>query len=528
MNTPASAWFLKKKNNTLYGPVSIDELSAWARECRIVAGNLISGDKKNWIPVEEIPELEMDWLARRQDGKQFGPFPLSALPALLEHRVLPKDATLTHRHSEENLSMQDALKQIQTEDPAETAPLVENRRQTAPIHETTMEQPENQEPNQPSEEKITLPEQSDIPEEPKPAITGPSQDADVVLLTQEVEILKAQLASMQAREKDLARKRARQKEDAQAEIDAIRAELETALQQTEEQQQHQLQKQQELEIQIEELQKALEEARQETHPPQPQDNTQGTAVEELRQQVAFMKKNMSALNGQLATVRHTAAQRAKMLAVAWITVTCVTAFLIVMFVGRGCRPEKGTAQADARTQQQPATATQQPSEALPPITGQAVAEGRGTGTASTRPTTTPLPGPHDLDIQIEGISVTARTANSMTIRFEAGIFSSLDTLSTQGRTLLDALARQLPRNLTGWQMTIHGHTDNIPMRSTLRFADNSALALARAEAVAQHFIRRASYPTEAITSRPGTTAPFPNDTEENRIRNRTVTIELQR
>ncbi|MFU8779721.1 MAG: OmpA family protein [Kiritimatiellia bacterium] len=527
MSKAAPEWYLKKKNNTQYGPVTIDELIGWARECRIVAGNQASTDQQNWIPVEDIPALQMDWLARRQDGKQFGPFPLSALPALQKHRVLPPEALLSHRHTQETRTMADALLQLQ--DP----PTSSNRTQTATttIPNAGQAHSKSTPPLIPADSPAPTEAQANMHTTPadsqhQPASATPvTQTSETNPLIGKMQLLQTELDTMREANKIQADQMAQQAREAQTELDTIRTKLENALQQSTERRQQEQQKQNDLQQQIETLQEALAKARHESDHAQTTDATHENTIAELRQQVAFMKKNVSALNGQLLTARHTAAQRAKMLVFAWISVTCITAAGIVMLFGRGCRRETNLPLIEPHTQTQKAPRT---AETLPPITAR-TGEQRNSTTAphqTSGPATTV--SMHELQIQAEGVEITSRNPNMLALRFSAGIFSSLDTLSPEGRSLLDTLARQLPRNRAGWQISIHGHTDNIPMRSTARFADNSELAQARADVVAQHFIRRAGFPTETITTHAGTTAPFPNDTAENRIRNRTVTIEIKR
>jgi hypothetical protein len=102
-------WYLRKNDGTEYGPVSLADLQRWSAQCRLVAGNAVSTDREEWLPVETLPELEMNWVAHRPDGKEYGPFALTAAPELFSHGVLPADAVLINRHTGERQALVDVL-----------------------------------------------------------------------------------------------------------------------------------------------------------------------------------------------------------------------------------------------------------------------------------------------------------------------------------------------------------------------------------------------------------------------------------
>ncbi len=502
----ATEWYLKKKNSNEYGPVSLKELARWAEQCRIVAGNQISQDRKNWTPVEEIPALQMDWFAERQDGKRYGPFPLPAISALVEHDVLPDDAQLTNPTTGETLSMVEALAQLSKdqanqkdhETAADTSTMQPAEKPSKPHHMS-----ESSKALQPSTQSI------DRKQVATPNSGSKPEEAErMSQFQQEISALKQQI-------NDLLHARNKQESEAEQHVATLQTEFETVKQQAAEQHQQAQIRQQELATQVEDLQEALQKAQETNKSARPYDHHQENLIAELRQQVAFMKKNTAALHAQLTTAKETAKQRAKMLAGAWMVVTIVTAALLLSLLARGCQRSP---------QDRPATRQETRSgetDRLSPVTDRDATSDRESHADASD--ADPLP-----TIEIEGIQVLSQDTDRLSLRFEEGIFSSLDTLSADGRQLLDELARILPRNLAGWTLVIEGHTDDIPMRSTSRFADNEALAEARAKAASQHFIQRAGFPEENIRTDAGSTAPFPNDSAANRQRNRTITIEILR
>jgi len=503
MRDTPDEWFLKKKNNTLYGPVSLAEMAQWARQCRIVAGNLASTNQQDWIAVEDIPELAMEWLALRQDGKRYGPFPLSAVPELRKHQVLPEDAILTHATSGKTLSMPEALATL-----AETGQAKPERQPTDPPPGPATQRSQTEKPQRPADGSD---HEDDASDDRLPASPATNH--------QEIEVLQARLDELlQQQEQTEARAQARI-QSLRDEVDQARDALDTCKREAQARLQQSQEKLQALQTQCAELQDTLEQARSRSERLQARAEQHDATLTELRQQVAFMKKNTAALNAQLGAVRATASQRARLLALAWIFVTASVAALIVVLLGHGCR--RTPAPEFPRPPEQEATPAS--SDTLPPVPQSDTPTGQPPPRSAGTETLAPFPR-----IQAPGISISRQTPDALHLRFDESIFSSLDTLAPEGRQWLDNLARQIPRNLTGWRLTLHGHTDNIPLRNTSRFADNSALALARAEAAAAYLIRRAGFPADAISTLAGDAAPFPNDTPENRQRNRTVTIILQR
>jgi len=88
-------WFLRKNDGSEYGPVSLNDLLRWSAQCRIIAGNAVSTDREEWIPVESLPDLQMDWVALRTDGKEYGPFALDAVQDGCTHPTEARTAART-------------------------------------------------------------------------------------------------------------------------------------------------------------------------------------------------------------------------------------------------------------------------------------------------------------------------------------------------------------------------------------------------------------------------------------------------
>ncbi|HAS82127.1 MAG TPA: hypothetical protein DCS43_05485, partial [Verrucomicrobia bacterium] len=128
-------------------------------------------------------------------------------------------------------------------------------------------------------------------------------------------------------------------------------------------------------------------------------------------------------------------------------------------------------------------------------------------------------------LNVEGVTIKT-TPQELVIHFNEGAFSSSTNVSPKAATQLKALAGQLRPHIGGLRLVAEGHSDNIPMRPTAAFADNQALAKARAEA-AVAFLKRETGLDAVAATNPGP-APFPNDTPENQRRNRTMVLKVTR
>ena len=105
--------------------------------------------------------------------------------------------------------------------------------------------------------------------------------------------------------------------------------------------------------------------------------------------------------------------------------------------------------------------------------------------------------------------------------FDAGSAELKPTVYPLLDKIVDLLKKYADAN-----MTIEGHTDNIPIKSGTQFASNQELSLARAKTVFQYFSKTGGIPVERIKVEGyGDTKPVAsNATEEGRALNRRVEI----
>lgn len=87
-------WFLRIAGGTIFGPVSLKGLVAWAEQGRIVPGHQVSSDREHWLAADGVPELEMRWFVDVGGGKTVGPFNRTAAENILKTGKAPAGAKL--------------------------------------------------------------------------------------------------------------------------------------------------------------------------------------------------------------------------------------------------------------------------------------------------------------------------------------------------------------------------------------------------------------------------------------------------
>jgi type VI secretion system protein ImpK len=129
-------------------------------------------------------------------------------------------------------------------------------------------------------------------------------------------------------------------------------------------------------------------------------------------------------------------------------------------------------------------------------------------------------------IQLAGLSQSSE-GNHVVIHFESGLFSRGAILTSEAKTLLTALGRQLEPHAGRVAVRVIGRTDNLPIGYSPRYPDNRSLALARADTVVRHITQTADLPP-SMFSLQGNPGEFlhSNDSPAERLRNRTVEMKI--
>jgi chemotaxis protein MotB len=570
-----SSWTLRKANGTTFGPVDLPELRKWAAEGRIIAGNEASKDGRTWRPVEEIPDLEMNWMAHRTDGKVSGPFNIRAIPALLHHGILELDTRLEHTLNGRELTVPDVLEEMGIDLPEGTTEPEEQPEESTETDTLTTQidalrcQLEEEQLLAGEREKVLQQQVTELQQKLE------SATADAAPLQKQLAKTEAQLAKLQESHADQAELQQAleeaqlERETAQSECEELSktaAQLRAQLAKTQEQldatgnqldqatEQHALELADARQSASDAVQQATEAKRAlDTLTPQLEEATarasqaeQTLAAEqkrideqtakakaklhELRDQVIFMRKNNASLQSEVEHLRQRLARLLKISLIGFAAVLVGLTMTAIISSHKSTTttapspdmPDTRLASAESGGDAEANTASTAPLPE-PPAAGDLPAEGVD-GADVRSPATKPWP-------RVSGTGITQRAnGNELAITFREPVFASLARLGEQGQTDLSQVAKQIKGSLKAFSLVVEGHTDNEPVRGIGGYADNYALGKARAEAARDYLVDTCGLPTDRIRtiSVGETNPPFPNDTPENKRRNRTVVLKLLR
>ncbi len=68
------SWFLRIASGTVFGPVSTQGLVTWAAQGRVLAGNEVSTNRKQWCNAESLSDLDISWYIEDDERLLTGPF----------------------------------------------------------------------------------------------------------------------------------------------------------------------------------------------------------------------------------------------------------------------------------------------------------------------------------------------------------------------------------------------------------------------------------------------------------------------
>ena len=91
-------WYVRSAEGSVYGPADRATLAQWAREGRIEPTGYVSRDRKEWLPAQMMPELEMKWIVEAEPGKFFGPFNREVVIRLAAAGQIPLGANVYSRY----------------------------------------------------------------------------------------------------------------------------------------------------------------------------------------------------------------------------------------------------------------------------------------------------------------------------------------------------------------------------------------------------------------------------------------------
>jgi chemotaxis protein MotB len=127
------------------------------------------------------------------------------------------------------------------------------------------------------------------------------------------------------------------------------------------------------------------------------------------------------------------------------------------------------------------------------------------------------------------VSITAQKIRVVFTERAVLFASGSAELDRQAKEVLNDLAELISTLPQECRIIIEGHTDNVPIK-TKEYANNMELSIARAISVLNYFVKEKGLPPErfAVVGYGEYRPVAPNDTEENRAKNRRIEIIISR
>jgi chemotaxis protein MotB len=127
------------------------------------------------------------------------------------------------------------------------------------------------------------------------------------------------------------------------------------------------------------------------------------------------------------------------------------------------------------------------------------------------------------------VSITAQKIRVIFTERAVLFASGSAELDRQAKEVLNDLAELISTLPQECRIIIEGHTDNVPIK-TKEYANNMELSIARAISVLNYFVKEKGLPPErfAVVGYGEYRPVAPNDTEENRAKNRRIEIIISR
>lgn len=93
----SQTWYLQKHDDdSVFGPISFDQLKEWAVEAQVSPLDKISNDGTNWMKAPMIEGLEMDYLVEVSPDQYYGPTTLGAVREFLQMGEIHGDTEITN------------------------------------------------------------------------------------------------------------------------------------------------------------------------------------------------------------------------------------------------------------------------------------------------------------------------------------------------------------------------------------------------------------------------------------------------
>lgn len=531
-------WFVRKPDGAVYGPETIDVLREWAAECRIVVGNEVSQDKHTWIAVEDVPELQMDWVAELPDGRKFGPFHLMASHELHRHGVLPPEAKLINRHNDKSCSVEELLQQkkrhrqkslFDDNDSTDTEKTTENsttreipaprKSQKTDKDKTASTEKKQEQPEQPPEAASKAESMPPANNDETQKMTDESTNGgETQKLQKQLDALNATLAA----EREMFETRLREATEA---LELLEKRLKEKDDQHREEYEEWMTEREKIERELaaqrelcdvemhevkeirEKLQKALEQKEEE--------------AEKHSRELAQWKsrvKNMEHENSSMRiAVERTATHGPVVNIVLGILAVMVILSAATCIYQRNSESIPYAVDNRQNDSNESVVTPEQSVSPQPQISS-------GADSAITLPKV--ADSSDKINLQIKGVS-TEWLGPNCRITFDESPFVSMARLKPQAENQIKQIVQAIMPHIDNYKIMLVGHTDNQPLPAGSSINNNKELALARAR-TGHEIMKKNGIPENKMITRAGDPekAPHPNDTAVSRRKNRTIVINL--
>jgi peptidoglycan hydrolase-like protein with peptidoglycan-binding domain len=93
----AQTWYLmKNEDDSIFGPISFEQLRQWALDAQVSPLDKVSNDQKTWVKAPMVPELEMDYLVEVTPDQFYGPTTIGAVREFLQAGEINGDSPVTN------------------------------------------------------------------------------------------------------------------------------------------------------------------------------------------------------------------------------------------------------------------------------------------------------------------------------------------------------------------------------------------------------------------------------------------------
>jgi hypothetical protein len=122
MSDENQTWYLiKNEDQSIFGPISFQQLKEWAVEAQISPLDKVSTDQHTWFKAPMVPELEMDYLIEVSPDQFYGPTTLGAVREFLGMGEINSETRITNCKDGTELPLREVPALMPTTDQTEEA-----------------------------------------------------------------------------------------------------------------------------------------------------------------------------------------------------------------------------------------------------------------------------------------------------------------------------------------------------------------------------------------------------------------------